>query len=80
MAIADALLAKLREAKDRYDELTLELSSEAVVTDGKKVAGILRKRGALEQRVRLHARLESLDKRRTDARALLAYPEMAALA
>ncbi|MBM3992248.1 MAG: peptide chain release factor 1 [Planctomycetes bacterium] len=80
MALADALLAKLREAKARYDELTAVLSSEGGAVDGKKIPAILKERGALEKRVELLLEIEALERRRTDAEALLADGEMAALA
>jgi peptide chain release factor 1 len=80
MALAGALLAKLREAKARYDELTALLSSQEVASDGKKLPAILKERGGLEKRATLLDQLEALDRRRGDARALLADPEMAALA
>ncbi|NUP97707.1 MAG: peptide chain release factor 1 [Planctomycetaceae bacterium] len=79
MALAEALFAKLREAKARYDELTALLSQEGGV-EGRRLPGILRERGALEKRVELLARLDELAKRREDAQAMLSDPEMAALA
>ena len=79
MALAEALFAKLREAKARYDELTALLSQEGGV-EGRRLPGILRERGALEKRVELLARLDELTKRRDDAKAMLSDPEMAALA
>lgn len=79
MALAEALFAKLREAKARYDELTALLSQEGGV-ESRRLPGILRERGALEKRVELLARLDELAKRREDAQAMLSDPEMAALA
>ncbi len=78
MALADALLAKLREAKTRYDELTEKLSSNEL--DGKRIPAVLKERGGLERRVVLLARVEDLDKRRSDAQSMLSDSEMAALA
>jgi peptide chain release factor 1 len=80
MALAEALLAKLREAKARHDELTALLSSEGGTVDGKKIPAILKERGGLEKRVQLLEQLESLEKRRSDAKAMLSDSEMAALA
>ncbi len=80
MALAEALLAKLREAKARHDELTALLSSEGGTVDGKKIPAILKERGGLEKRVQLLEQLEALEKRRLDAVAMLADSEMAALA
>ena len=80
MALAEALLAKLREAKARHDELTALLSSEGGTVDGKKIPAILKERGGLEKRVQLLEQLEALEKRRSDAVAMLADSEMAALA
>jgi peptide chain release factor 1 len=80
MALADALLAKLREAKARYDELTEKLAAPEVVADSKRMPGILRERGSLETKVELLAACEAIERRRADAQALLADPEMAALA
>ena len=80
MALAEALLAKLREAKVRHDELTALLSSEGGTADGKKIPAILKERGGLDKLVHLLGQLESLEKRRSDAQALLSDSEMAALA
>jgi len=80
MALAEALLAKLREAKARYDELTAVLSAEGGAVDGKKIPAILKERGGLERRVQLLAQIEVLEGRRADAQAMLADSEMAALA
>jgi peptide chain release factor 1 len=80
MALAEALLAKLREAKARYDELTALLSSEGGAVDGKKIPAILKERGGLEKRVQLLAQIEQLEARRSDAQAMLGDSEMAALA
>jgi peptide chain release factor 1 len=80
MALAEALLTKLREAKARFDELTALLSSEGGAVDGKKIPGILKERGGLEKRVQLLERIDSLERRRADAQAMLTDSEMAALA
>ncbi|MBM3989175.1 MAG: peptide chain release factor 1 [Planctomycetes bacterium] len=80
MALADALLAKLRAAKARYDELTAVLSSDGGAVDGKKIPAILKERGALAKRVELLSEIEMLERRRTDAQVMLADSEMAALA
>ncbi len=80
MALAEALLTKLREAKARYDELTAVLSAEGGAVDGKKIPGILKERGGLEKRVQLLGRIEALEQRRADAQAMLSDAEMAALA
>ena len=80
MALAEALLAKLREAKARYDELTALLSSEGGAVDGKKIPAILKERGGLEKRVQLLVQIEQLEARRSDAQAMLGDSEMAALA
>jgi peptide chain release factor 1 len=80
MALAEALLTKLREAKARFDELTTLLSSEGGAVDGKKIPGILKERGGLEKRVQLLERIDSLERRRADAQAMLTDSEMAALA
>jgi hypothetical protein len=42
MALADAILVKLREARQRHEELTELLSSEKVVADGRRVCAIMR--------------------------------------
>jgi peptide chain release factor 1 len=80
MALSAALLDKLRQSKARYDELTAALSSGELALDGKRIAGVLRERGALERRVELLVALETLERRRTDAQAMLTDPEMAGLA
>jgi peptide chain release factor 1 len=80
MALADAILVKLREARQRHEELTELLSSEKVVADGRRVGAIMRERGSLEAKVALLRRVEELDKSRADAEHLLADSEMHAAA
>jgi peptide chain release factor 1 len=80
MALADAILVKLREARQRHEELTELLSSEQVIADGRRVGAIMRERGALEAKVALLRRVEELEQRRAEAEHLLADPEMHALA
>jgi peptide chain release factor 1 len=80
MALADAILSKLREARVRYDALTEQLSSEQVMTDGRRVGAIMKERGSLEARVRLLRRVEELEQRRAESEHLLADSEMHALA
>ena len=80
MALADAILVKLREARQRFEELTELLTSEEVIADGRRVGAIMRERGGLEAKVELLRRVEELDKRRAEAEHMLADPEMHALA
>jgi peptide chain release factor 1 len=80
MVLASALLAKLRQAKARHDELTEQLSSEALRSEPRRISALMKERGALEQRVQLLERCDTLEARRREAEALLADAEMAGLA
>lgn len=79
MAIAEALLRKLRESRARHEQLTEQLS-EAQSGAGRRVPQLMRERGALQKQVDLLASLESLEARRRDANAMLSDAEMASLA
>jgi peptide chain release factor 1 len=80
MALAETLLAKLREAKLRHDELTAKLASPELASDTKKIPSILRERGSLDGKVALLERIDALSRRREEAKAMLGDAEMAALA
>lgn len=80
MAIAEALLRKLRESRARHEQLTEQLSSEAQAGAGRRVPQLMRERGGLQRQVDLLALLEALEARRRDAVAMLGDPEMASLA
>ena len=72
--LSPAVVAKLRERVQRYDELTERLADPAVASDGKLSVGILRERGSLEESKRLGDRLEELLRRRTEAEEILNEP------
>lgn len=80
MALAEALLRKLRESRTKYEALTEEISAQAQAGAGKKLPQLMRERGALQKQVELIDALEDIERRRADATALLADPEMSALA
>jgi len=80
MAIADSLLAKLREARQRYDELTEQLAVESQAGGGKRVPQLMRERGGLQPKVDLLESIEALERRRVDAEAMVSDAEMADLA
>jgi len=71
MALAPAVVAKLRERAERYEELTRQLSDPEVASDHRRSAEFLREQGLLTTVHALAARLESLEKRRNDARQLM---------
>jgi peptide chain release factor 1 len=80
VALAEALLRKLRESRGRYEQITEQLSGESGAGAGRRVPLLMRERGALQKQVDLLAALEALDARRADANAMLADSELAALA
>ncbi len=80
MALAEALLRKLRESRGRYEQITEQLSGEAGAGAGRRVPLLMRERGALQKQVDLLAAIESLEARRADANAMLADSELGSLA
>ncbi len=80
MAIAEALLRKLRESRERYEALTAQLSDGSAPGGGRKVPLLMRERGALQKQVDLLAALETLQTRESEAQAMLADAELAPLA
>ena len=78
-----ALVAQLKLRADRYDEITGLLGDAEVAADGKRLAGLLRERGALERAHAMHAELERMRAARAEAEAIAADrsdPELAGLA
>jgi peptide chain release factor 1 len=80
VALAEALLRKLRESRGRYEQITEQLSGEAGAGAGRRVPLLMRERGALQKQVDLLAALESLERRHAEANAMLADSELAPLA
>jgi len=82
MALAEALLRKLRESRAKYEALTEEISAQAQAGAGKKLPQLMRERGGLLKQVQLIDALEDIERRRADTSAMLADPdqEMVALA
>ena len=82
MTFSPAIVQKLRERAERYAQLTEELSSEAVASDGRRLAELLREQGQLARANELCDRLEELLGRRAEAEELVAGDdeEMVALA
>jgi len=82
MSFSPAIVQKLRERAERYGALTVELSTEEVATDGRRLAELLREQGQLSRAAELAVKLEDLLARRAEAEELVAGEdeEMAALA
>jgi peptide chain release factor 1 len=84
MQFAPAIVAKLREKAARFAAITDEIGRPEVATDGRRLAGLLQERGALEGVASLAARFEALERRRAEAERILSEPgrdpELAALA
>jgi peptide chain release factor 1 len=72
MDFAPAIVAKLRERAARYRELTEQLGSPEVASDGRRLAEMMRERGQLEDSHALAERMEGLLTREEEARAILA--------
>lgn len=71
MALSSAVVDKLRERAERFDELTRELGDPAVASDPKRMPILLRERGSLEKSAELFARVSALTSRREEAEAIL---------
>jgi peptide chain release factor 1 len=84
MQFAPAIVAKLREKAARFAAITEEIGRPEVATDGRRLAGLLQERGALESVADLAARFEALERRRFEAERILSEPgrdpDLAALA
>ena len=71
MAFEEALVRALAERASRYDAITEEIAQPEVAADGKRLPGLLRERGSLEQSHAMYARLTALVERRAEAEAIL---------
>ena len=71
MEFPPALVNKLRERAQRFEELTTQLSDPEVSSDPKRFPSILRERGSLEDSAELHARLVELESRSAEAAAVI---------
>jgi peptide chain release factor 1 len=74
MQFAPAIVAKLREKAARFAAITDEIGRPEVASDGRKLAGLLQERGALESVAALAARFEALEQRRSEAERILSEP------
>ncbi|HJP02842.1 MAG TPA: peptide chain release factor 1 [Planctomycetota bacterium] len=72
MDLAPAIVAKLRERAQRFEELTELLARPEVAVDGRRCAEIAAQRGQLESAALLCAELEALLVRRAEAEQILA--------
>ncbi|MFT5152814.1 MAG: peptide chain release factor 1 [Planctomycetota bacterium] len=75
MEFPEALVGKLRERAQRFDELTTLLSDPEVSSDPKRFPGILRERGSLEDSAKLYTRLLELEARLEEAAAVIEEAE-----
>src|SRR5262245_33244181 len=72
MLFAPAVVAKLREKAQRHRELTERLSEPEIAADHKKAVELIREQGRLNEVARLFGVLESHQRRRAEAEALMA--------
>ena len=80
MQFAPSIVAKLRAQAARHAELTEMLSSAEIVSDTRRLPGLMKERGALEPLAELAQRLDGLLARRKDAEEAQRDPELAQLA
>ena len=83
MEFSPALIQKLRERAERFDELTAMLSDPEVAGGGRRYPEILRERGSLEKSAQLYGRLTALIARQREAEDILegeSDPELIELA
>ena len=71
MEFAPAIVEKLRERAERFDELTELLSTPEVAADGRRSAELMRERGQLEASYSLHQRHTELAGREAEAQSIL---------
>ena len=71
MEFAPALVAKLRERTDRFEELTQLVADPEVMADGRRFPGLLRERGSLEPSSMMYERLQDLVTRRGESEEIL---------
>jgi len=74
MDFSPALVQKLRQQAERFEELTRLISTPEIATDGRKLPTLLEERGRLESSAELAARLDALVARRAEARRILDDP------
>ena len=72
MEFSQALVDKLRERADRFNELTEMLADPELAADGKRYPEVLRERGSLEKSAQLFGKLKELIDRRSEAEAIVA--------
>ncbi|MFN0008695.1 MAG: peptide chain release factor 1 [Planctomycetota bacterium] len=74
MEFLPALVSKLRQQAERFEELTALISTPEIATDGRKLPVLLQERGRLENSAQLAARLDALTDRRAEAQRILSDP------
>ena len=72
MEFNEALVSKLRERSERFEELTELIGSPEVLADGKRYPALLRERGSLESSAKMFVALEALRQQRAEAVAIIA--------
>ena len=72
MEFNEALVSKLRERSERFEELTELIGSPEVLADGKRYPALLRERGSLESSAKMFDALEALRQQRAEAVAIIA--------
>ena len=66
MEFNDALVSKLRERSERFEELTELIGSPEVLADAKRYPALLRERGSLEASAKMFEAVEALRQQRAE--------------
>jgi len=79
MDFTPALVAKLRERADRFEELTQQSADPEIVADRRRYPALLREHGSLKSSAEMFGRVSDLMQRQAEAQEILADPEDAEL-